>query len=93
MPGLNFNSPPTAEVEHPLDSLLEDARMAASTDWEEQFVADMTEKRKKYGSKWHVSVGQERKLRQIAEKEDSEDRWFNNDRLDRSYDFDDDISF
>jgi len=51
---------------HPLDELLEDARMAASSDWEEDFVEKMTEERKKWGLRWHPTDRQEAKLRQIA---------------------------
>lgn len=51
---------------HPLDELLEDARMAADSVWEEEFVADMLGNRKKYGNHWRPTDMQIAKLRQIA---------------------------
>lgn len=61
MPDLNDDS------SHPLDDLLEDARMAAATDWEENFVDDMLANRKRWGARWTPTAAQEAKLRQIAE--------------------------
>jgi hypothetical protein len=55
------------EIEHELDELLEDARMAASTDWEEDFVADQLANREKYGARWRPTDGQIKKLRKIAD--------------------------
>jgi hypothetical protein len=77
--GLDFNQPAPAaaasgEIEHPLDELLEDARMAASTDWEEDFVADQLANRKKYGARWRPTDGQVAKLRQIADGPSEDDR-------------------
>jgi hypothetical protein len=62
------------EIEHEHDALLEDARMAASTDWEEDFVADQLANREKYGARWRPSDGQVGKLREIAE-EGPGDEW------------------
>jgi hypothetical protein len=55
------------EIEHEHDALLEDARMAASTDWEADFVADQLVNREKYGARWRPTDGQVAKLREIAE--------------------------
>lgn len=63
--------------DHPLDALLEDARMAAESEWEEDFVADMAASRKRYGRQWNPTDRQVDKLRQIAGEEwlgDSYDR-------------------
>lgn len=65
---MNFNP-----ERHPLDELLEDARMAASSEWEEDFVNEMTAARKKYGLRWEPTDRQEAKLRQIASEEWLED--------------------
>ena len=61
---LNLNN------EHPDDVLLEDARMAASSDWEETFVADMLEKRRKFGLNFRLTDGQREKLEEIAGNND-----------------------
>lgn len=50
--------------EHPDDALLEDARMNASTQWEEAFIAGLLERRKKYGGNFHLSDAQ----REIVER-------------------------
>jgi hypothetical protein len=49
-----------------LESLLEDARMNASTDWEESFVADMKERFEKYGMGMFISDAQQKHLERIA---------------------------
>ena len=65
---MNLNPEP-----HPLDELLEDARMAASSEWEEDFVRAATAAREKYGLRWKLTDRQEAKLRQIAGEEWLED--------------------
>ena len=54
------------EADHPLDELLEDARMAAATDWEEEFMADQIKNRQHYGLNWEPTPMQIAKMRQIA---------------------------
>jgi hypothetical protein len=41
--------------------------MAASTDWEENFVNEQLANREKYGARWRPTDGQIGKLREIAE--------------------------
>lgn len=53
-------------AEHPDDALLESARMAASTDWEENFVADLLKRRKEWGGAFDLTEMQRLKLMQIA---------------------------
>lgn len=53
-------------AEHPDDELLEDARMAASSQWAEDFVADQLERRKEYGANFTLSDRQRATLRTIA---------------------------
>ena len=50
-----------------IDELLEDARMSASTDWEEGFVADLLERRKTYGYEFDLSAAQRTKLEEIVQ--------------------------
>lgn len=52
-------------AEHPDDELLEDARMAASTDWEESFVADLLDRRNRQGANFTLSSAQRDKLEEI----------------------------
>ena len=52
--------------DHPLDELLEDARMAASSEWEEEFVDSQIENRKRYGRRWEPTDRQVNKLKQIT---------------------------
>lgn len=52
--------------EHPDDGLLEDARMAASTDWEEGFVADLLDRRKRQGFNFSLSGRERDKLHEIS---------------------------
>lgn len=54
-------------VEHPDDGLLEDALMAASTDWEEGFVDDLLKRRERWMSKFTLSDAQRAKLEQIRD--------------------------
>lgn len=69
---IDFNTP-RASDEHPDDGLLEDARMAASSDWEEGFVTDLLARRKQYGTRFRLSDAQRAKLEQIAAGEDGGD--------------------
>lgn len=61
------------EPDHPLDELLEDARMAASSDWEEEFVDSQLQARKCYGQNWYPTDRQIDKLKQIVGKKWLED--------------------
>lgn len=56
--------------DHPLDELLEEARMAASSDWEEAFVADLKANRDRYGLDWNPTGRQVEKLQEIAHGDD-----------------------
>lgn len=49
-----------------LSELLEAARMNAANDWEEKFIADMTEKFKQYGSGMYLSDLQNDNIKRIA---------------------------
>ena len=48
------------------ESLLEDARMNAANDWEEQFAADMQAKYQQYGKRAFLSDSQKTQLERIA---------------------------
>ena len=48
-----------------IDTLLDDARMAAVTDWEEGFVADLIERRKTWGDRFELTPAQRTKLEEI----------------------------
>ncbi|MBP8789661.1 MAG: hypothetical protein KBH41_19790 [Azonexus sp.] len=52
-----------------LEGIMEDARMNASTDWEESFVADMKERFDKYGMGMFISDAQREHLERIANDE------------------------
>jgi hypothetical protein len=54
---------------HPLDATLEDARMNAQTDWEEQFVDEMLYRRKRHGSHWTPTDAMIEKLKEIAQED------------------------
>lgn len=47
------------------EEMIEDARMAASTEWEEGFVADLLKKKERWKSKFVLSEAQVAKLEQI----------------------------
>ena len=49
-----------------LEGILEDARMNASGDWEEAFVADMKERFDEYGMSMFISESQQKRLERIA---------------------------
>lgn len=51
------------------EELLEDARMAASSDWEETFVADMKAKYEQYGEDMFISNAQLDKLNKIVNED------------------------
>lgn len=51
------------------EELLEDARMNAANDWEEQFVADLKDKFDEYGSRMFLSDAQQEHLERIASDE------------------------
>jgi hypothetical protein len=53
-------------AEHPDDGLLEDARMAASSDWEESFVADLLDRRQRHGANFSLSARERNKLYEIS---------------------------
>lgn len=57
----NFNPP-----DHPDDELIEDARMQASSDREEEFIADMLRLRQQYGASFKLSADQRSWLQKIA---------------------------
>lgn len=61
MPNFNVNSP-----DHPDDELIEDARMQASNDREEEFVADIKRLRNKLGLGFKLSADQRAWLQRIA---------------------------
>lgn len=46
--------------------LLEDARMNASSDWDESFVASMKERFDKYGRSMYISESQSKQIARIA---------------------------
>lgn len=52
--------------EHPDDGLLEDARMSASSDWEESFVADLLDRRSRHGFNFSLSERERAKLLEIT---------------------------
>lgn len=52
---------------HADDFLLEEARMAADTDWAEGFVADLLELRRKYGLGFRLSDRQRTALEKICD--------------------------
>lgn len=52
--------------DHPDDGLLEYARMAASTNWEESFAADMLRLRGKLGLRFIITARQRASLKKIA---------------------------
>lgn len=60
MPDLNNR------YEHPDDFLIEEARMAADTDWAEEFVADIITRRNEWGGAFRLTDRQRAKLNQIA---------------------------
>jgi hypothetical protein len=49
--------------------LLEDARMNAANDWEEEFVADMKARFDQYGRRMYLSDAQKQTLERIANDE------------------------
>lgn len=49
-----------------LEGILEDARMNASNDWEEAFVADMKDRFDEYGMNMFISESQQKRLERIA---------------------------
>ncbi|NYT68759.1 hypothetical protein [Pusillimonas noertemannii] len=51
------------------EELLEDARMAAGSDWEETFVADMKAKYERYGEDMFISNAQLDKLNKIVNED------------------------
>ena len=61
--------------DHPDDSLIEDARMNASNEWEEHFVAGMIYQRKTYGLRFTLTAAQRSKLEEIAEGPSEDARW------------------
>jgi hypothetical protein len=61
--------------EHRDDGLLEEARMAASTDWEEEFVADLIARRKRYGAGFELTDRQREKLGEIVDPPERDERW------------------
>lgn len=65
---LNFNRKP-----HPDDLLIEEARMAADSDWEEEFVANIIRQRNLYGAGWRMTEAQHAKLAQITGQEELDD--------------------
>lgn len=48
------------------EGLLEDARMNAANDWEEQFAADMQDRYEQYGKRGFLSDAQKAQLERIA---------------------------
>jgi hypothetical protein len=52
--------------EHPDDATLEDARMNAATDWEEQFIASLLTRRKQYGGGFRLSDREREIVERIA---------------------------
>lgn len=48
------------------ESLLESARMNASNDWEESFIADMKTRFDQYGKRMYISSSQKDHLERIA---------------------------
>jgi hypothetical protein len=68
---IDFNKPQRRPHEH--DLLIDEARMAASSDWEEEFVADIIEKRDRYGDSFSLNENQLAKLHQIAGEENLSD--------------------
>lgn len=48
------------------ESLLESARMNASNDWEESFVADMKTRFDQYGKRMYISSAQKDQIERIA---------------------------
>lgn len=62
---MDFNAKP-----HPEAALIEEARMAADSDWEEEFVAKIIANVKLYGPGHVLSEAQHAKLCQIAGRED-----------------------
>ncbi len=48
------------------ETLLEDARMNAATDWDEQFVADLADKYERFGERTYLSDAQQIQLTRIA---------------------------
>lgn len=63
--GLNLNDAGPG-ASHPDDALLEDARMAAATDWEEDFVANLLHRRSRHGANFNMSERERAKLIEIA---------------------------
>lgn len=57
----NFNPP-----DHPDDELIEDARMQASSDREEEFIADIKSLRDRLGLSFKLSADQRSWLEKIA---------------------------
>lgn len=51
------------------ESLLEDARMNAANDWEEQFVSDLADRYASYGRRMFLSEAQQTQLERIASDE------------------------
>jgi hypothetical protein len=52
--------------EHPDDELIEDARMAASTDWEESFCRSILDRRQRHGANFNLSERERSKLIEIS---------------------------
>jgi hypothetical protein len=65
---LDLNQSPN----HPDDLLLEEARMAASSDWEESFVADQLKRRAEWGGAFKLTDAQRSKLEEIAHGKDDD---------------------
>lgn len=51
------------------EELLEDARINAANDWEEQFVSDMTGRFEQYGRRMFISHSQRDHIERIANDE------------------------
>lgn len=69
---MNLNRP-----EHPDDLLLEEARMAAESDREEEFVADLLKDRDKYGASFRITAKQRQWLERIAHGDTTDRFGFN----------------
>lgn len=65
---LNLNGKP----DHPTAELIEDARMQASTEWEEEFCADIASRAELYGDRLVLTSAQRAKLHAIAHGEDDD---------------------
>ncbi|GAB3249017.1 hypothetical protein [Chitinimonas naiadis] len=68
--GDRFNSQSVQDLytAEQFEAVLKDAEMNASTDWEEEFVADLITRFKEFGRRMYLSDSQNNRLQQINDQ-------------------------